>query len=225
MLGTAQRAWFLEEVTTSTATWTAWANEVLTMPFKAGEHDATVHPLGHDAWDGYQWERELVLERIGAARYGDGDLRNFVTLTGDMHTYLAGYQQVEYEDPSGDASTNPVAAEENRVGVEFMTPAVTSVNFAELHPAGSPPREATLTETLSYAGNRHIQYLNSSRWGYSVVEFTPEECTYTAYAVDKTENSPAAERERLKVLRVPEGTVRIEDEETVDNTPDVQNPR
>lgn len=75
MLGTEQREWFLGEVTTSTTTWTAWANEVLTMPFKAGEHEATVHPLGHDAWDGYQHERELVMEEIGQDRSSDGGRR------------------------------------------------------------------------------------------------------------------------------------------------------
>lgn len=225
MLGTQQRQWFLDAVTDSTATWTVWANEVLTMPFEMGEHGKAYHPPGHDAWDGYQWERTQVMNAIQEAKAAPTGLENFITLTGDLHTALAGYQQVEYDDPTADPSTSPLAPEGNRVGVEFMTPAVTSVNGAELHPGPSPPGEPTVLETLAYANNRHIQYLNSSRWGYSIVEFTDEDCTYTAYAVDKTEDSRDANRDRLVVLRVPEGEVRIEEQGGVDTTVDAQHPR
>jgi alkaline phosphatase D len=59
--------------------------------------------------------------------------------------------------------------------------------------------------------NPHIEFFDSHNWGYSVLEFTPEECTYAAYSVDKTDNSPDADRELLVAYRVPEGVVDLED--------------
>jgi alkaline phosphatase D len=43
------------------------------------------------------------------------------------------------------------------------------------------------------------------------VEFTREDCVWTAYSVDKTENSMDAERELVARYRVPEGEVELQD--------------
>jgi alkaline phosphatase D len=59
-----------------------------------------------------------------------------------------------------------------------------------------------------------MEFFDSHHWGYSTVELTPEKCTYTAYAVDKTTNSATAERERLARFSVPEGRVELVDETT-----------
>jgi alkaline phosphatase D len=59
--------------------------------------------------------------------------------------------------------------------------------------------------------NPHIEFFDSHHWGYSVVEFTPEDCTYVGYAVDKTENAPDADRHVVAAYRVPEGDVELED--------------
>lgn len=52
----------------------------------------------------------------------------------------------------------------------------------------------------------------STEWGYSVVEFTPDGCTYIAYSVDKTVNSADVEKRLMKVIRVPEGRIEIQEE-------------
>ena len=205
MLGEEQRDWLLDTVTGSESTWTVWADEVLTVPFRIGSGPLSVYP-GQGGWDGYTRERQRITETIGAA-----DVENFVTLTGDMHCYVAAYQQTSYP---GRVSGGEGVAKGERIGVEFMTPAVSSLNVAEaLHLTRG--RRGRITEPLFTrlvtAMNPHIEFFDSHNWGYSVMEFTREHCTYVGYAVDKTENSPAAERDVVVAYRVPEGEVTLED--------------
>jgi alkaline phosphatase D len=157
-------------------------------------------------WDGYTRERQKVTEAIAAA-----DVDNFVTLTGDMHCYVAGYQQTSYP---GRVSGGEGVAQGERMGVEFMTPAITSLNVAEaLHLTDGWAKRLTepLLSWLIPAMNPHIEFFDSHNWGYSVVEFTRDDCTYVGYSVDKTVNSPDAERDVVTAYRVPEGVVELED--------------
>ncbi len=205
MLGDEQHEWLLDTVTDSTATWTVWADEVLTIPFRLGSGPLSVYPV-QGGWDGYTRERQRIAEAVAGA-----GVDNFVTITGDMHCYIAGYQQSSYP---GRVTGGEGVAQGERIGVEFMTPAITSVNVAEaLHLARGWRGRLTepLLSRLVTAMNPHIEFFDSHNWGYSVVEFTPEECRYVGYAVDKTENSPDADREVLAAFRVPEGEVTLED--------------
>ncbi|WP_129116453.1 alkaline phosphatase D family protein [Halegenticoccus tardaugens] len=197
MLGSEQRQWFVNEIAGSEATWTVWANEVLNAALKAGTSEATFY-LNHDAWDGFEHERRHIMGELD--RNG---VENFVALTGDMHSYVAGYLQHDYET---------LAPLQERLGVEFMTPAVTSANLKEVLglPGGRAEEEAI--EATVRSQNPHVEFFNSHRWGYSVVEFTPDDCTYRAYSVDKSVDAADAPRELLRVLRVPSGEYEIHDE-------------
>ena len=207
MLGAAQREWFLETVADSDATWTVWTDEVLTVPLKVGAGPLTLFPV-QGGWDGYVRERRQIMEHLDAR-----DVENFVTLTGDAHCYLAGYQQTRYDDTLGGLLFGTAFADE-RVGVEFMTPPTTSVNVAEALGVASGLRRR-LTEpilsTLLPAMNPHLAFFDSHHCGYSVVEFTPSACRYLGYGVDKTEDSADADAELLVAMRVPEGRVEIQD--------------
>jgi alkaline phosphatase D len=209
MLGDEQREWFLDRVGASTATWTVWSDEVLTIPFKVGAGPATLHP-SESGWDGYGGERRLIMDALA-----ESDVSNFVTLTGDMHCYVAGYQQTAYRDAlSGLLDGSAADADGQRVGVEFMTPPVTSINIGEAVSVDGG-RAWDLTERLLSRAvrtqNPHMDFFDSHHWGYSIVEFTPEVCTYTGYDVDKTVDSPDAPKEAVVALRVPEGRVEIEE--------------
>jgi hypothetical protein len=59
--------------------------------------------------------------------------------------------------------------------------------------------------------NPHIEYFDSHNWGYSVVEFTREDCTDVGYAVDKNTNAPDADHDVRVASRVPESVVTLED--------------
>jgi alkaline phosphatase D len=205
MLGEDQREWLIETLTTDESLWTVWADEVLTMPFRIGSGPISVYPV-QGGWDGYTRERQRISEAVAAA-----DVENYVTLTGDMHCYIAGYNQTSYP---GRVTGGEGVAEGERIGVEFMTPATTSLNVAEaLHLTRGLRGKLTepLLSKLVTAMNPHIELFDSHNWGYSVVEFGREECTYVGYSVDKTVDSPDADRDVVAAYRVPEGIVNLED--------------
>ncbi len=206
MLGPEQRRWLVNRINDSDARWTVWSDEVLTIPLRLGVGPLTVHPV-QGGWDGYTSERKYLTRKIA-----DSDVRNMVTLTGDMHCYVAGYKQTEYRDAIERTIDGPVP-KEKRVGVEFMTPPVTSLNVAEALGWNRDPTGITqrLMSWFVRSQNPHIDFFDSHNWGYSVVEFTREDCTYLAYSVDKHVDSPRARKELVKALRVPDDDVEIQD--------------
>nr|WP_305794604.1 alkaline phosphatase D family protein [Halomarina rubra] len=185
MLGRDQREWFGRQARSSEARWLTWASAVLTQPFRVGVGPLSVHPKVGATWDGYAAERRRLFADLGAADPA------VVTLSGDLHTYVVGTQRLGGAD--GPA-----------VGTEFMTPAVTSVNIAENAGVASGAL-ARLTRPLFRqlfpAMNPEMAFFDSHDWGYSVVEFTREDCTYTAYAVDKTDDTADADRRELVRFR------------------------
>ena len=221
MLGETQQEWFLEEVTKPGSTWTVWANEVLTLPIPIPVPiPIPLEKYMHDAWDGYRSERRAIMKAVANARR-NGDVKNFVTLTGDMHSYLAGYQCQRY--PVHELIRRPKA--ENRVGVELMTPAVTSGNISEEAAERVVKKEGPVGDAIRIAlawviglvlsvvieRLRYIVSFDSHEWGYSVVEFTPNYCTHRTYSVDKRTNARDAKRRLFKEFRVPNGEIEIEE--------------
>jgi len=207
MLGDRQREWLIEEATDGDALWTVWCDEVLTIPFKLGAGPLTLFPV-QGGWDGYVRERREIMEA-----FADDDVTNFVTLTGDAHCYIAGYQQTRYDDTLPGLLVGSRVPEAEKVGVEFMTPTVSSLNVAEalgLNRWKLPELTEGLLSRLVEACNPHMEFFNSHRWGYSTVKFTREDCVWTAYSVDKTENSTDAQRELVRRYRVPEGRVELQ---------------
>jgi len=205
MLGDEQREWLIETLTADDGLWTVWADEVLTMPFRFGSGPLSVYPV-QGGWDGYTRERQRITEAIAAA-----DVDNYVTITGDMHCYIAGYNQTSYP---GRVTGGEGVSTGERIGVEFMTPATTSLNAAEaLHITRGWRGRITepLLSWLIPAMNPHIEFFDSHNWGYSVIEFSREECRYVAYSVDKTDDSPDADREVVTAYRVPEGVPDLQD--------------
>jgi len=205
MLGDDQREWLVETITGSETVWSVWADEVLTVPFRLGSGPLSLYPV-QGGWDGYTRERMRITEAVAAA-----GVDNYVTLTGDMHCYVAAYKRSAYPGRIGGGEG---VAQGERIGVEFMTPAVTSLNVAEALGLTRGWRGRLTEPVLSRlvtAMNPHIEFFNSHHWGYSVVEFTREDCTYVGYAVDKTDDSPDADRSVLTAHRVPRGEVSLQD--------------
>jgi alkaline phosphatase D len=197
MLGDEQKAWWKDQVASSDANWTTWANEVLTMPLTAGDGWNQIEFI-QDSWDGFQYERWELMQFLK-----DEDPDNFVALTGDLHASLAGYMKEGYGEIDWQWDYD-------RVGVELMTPAVTSVNAADVIDFPGSWDEDAL-EWITKDQNEHMQYVNWYQQGYSVVEFTPEETRYTVYGVDKEVDSADADREVLADYRVPEGEIELEE--------------
>ena len=192
MLGLPQREWFLTQLTTTKATWKLWANEVMLMQLKLG-------PLfiDLDQWDGYQQERNLILNAVK-----HGHIQNFVALTGDLHSFLAGYLKTDFDNPF-----------ESPVGVELMVGSITSANFSEEIDAAIPlpsrpvPAKqmkvpADLVEDTVRFANPWIKFFDSSTHGYGIVTLTPQqlECVFKAVS---TITQPTATLSTLATFTVP----------------------
>lgn len=204
MLGTAQRKWFHNELRESETTWTVWANAVLFQPLTLGRRWLT--PWS-DSWDGFEAERASIIRTLIRSR---GTTR-VVTLTGDMHTTLATLVR------RNGAGTLPVT-------VEFMTPGVTSVNFSEKvaeKVAGKLNGEFPSRLAKQYAPklmravlqrlNADFSFFDSAHWGYSVIDFSPDACTWEVYWVDKTVNDSIKSMLAYRV-RIPVDKYEIQDQ-------------
>lgn len=121
----------------------------------------TVAPYNLDAWDGYQYEREVVL---GTAKQLN---RNLVVLAGDTHNAWAN----NLKDRNGE-----------QIGVEFATASVSSPGLEEYlelpdeQIAGAEQGIGLLVDDL--------EYLNINQRGYMVVTFTAEQAKADWYFVD-----------------------------------------
>ena len=198
MLGGTQRTWFLNQLATTRATWKLWANEVMLMQLKAGPVYVDL-----DQWDGYQQERNTILNAVK-----HGNVKNFVALTGDLHTFLAGYLKTDFDNPF-----------EPHVGVELMVGSLTSANFAEEIesavdlpsrpvPAKMMKVPPNLLEPVIRAANPWIEYWDSSTHGYGVLTLTPQQLVCEFKAVT-TIRETTADLVALKTFTVPVNEVKL----------------
>ena len=224
MLGETQKEWFLDRVMNSSRLWKIWGNETMVMQLKLlnsyvnavgrerlaaaleGKTELPQYPADQlpsdasvyvnlDQWDGYQAERREIAGAVKA-----GGVENFVTITGDLHTYLAGYLKENFDDPADEP-----------IGTCFMAGSVTSSNLVELATrVGIPAPTAEDLSAAFKASNPHIEFFNSSTHGYNVVEVTPEQLTCTMWAVN-TIRFPEAALYPLRQFRVPAGSVEIQE--------------
>lgn len=197
MLGVDQKKWFLGQMTASRATWKLWANEVMLMPLKV----AGLINVSLDQWDGYPAERTEILNALAG-------VKNLVVLTGDLHTFLAGYLKKNFLLPF-----------ESPIGIELMVGSITSANLAEeiasaVHlpsaplPAknfGVPPN---LLEPLIRLNNPHIQYWDSSTHGYAILTLTPANanCVYKAVTSIRTQQANLV---TLRTFNIPVNSNRL----------------
>lgn len=212
MLGATQKAWFLNQVTGSTATWKVWANEVMLCQYRLPTPTAPASFIDYfdlDQWDGYPVERASILGQIKAA-----GVQNFVVLSGDAHLYLTSYLRTNFNDPT-----------EAPMGVEFMVGAISSGNYLDANvdaPANTPlpnlPAGATRAAQLGLptdqlapailAYNPHMVFWNGSTWGYAILTITPQSliCDYRTVTTIKT---PGGTLQQLASFTVPVNQVSI----------------
>ena len=198
MLGDTQHSWFVNQIETTRATWKLWANEVMLMQLKFG-------PLyiDLDQWDGYQQERNAILNVVKHS-----NIKNFVALTGDLHTFLAGYLKTDFDNPF-----------ESHVGIELMVGSITSANFSEeidsvisLPSRAIPAKQlnlppAVISDTLR-AANPWIEFFNSSTHGYGLLTLTPQQLVCEFKSVS-TITEPAATLIPLATFTIPVNQVKL----------------
>jgi alkaline phosphatase D len=204
MLGEEQRDWFVDQITGSSRVWKIWANEVMCMQLKlSAKFISDLFPwlppinlyLNLDQWDGFPAERSRILAAIR-----DAGVQNFVGITGDLHSFGAGYLRPDFDKPD----TPPV-------GVSLLGGSVTSGNLTEMVTFGLGgiivPPETELTPAL-VGSNPHLAYFNSSTHGYVVMDVTRDSITATMKAVS-TIRSQQAQLLTLRQFQVPAGQTQL----------------
>lgn len=133
-------------------------------------------PYNLDAWDGYAYEREVVLATAKQLN------KNLVVLAGDTHNAWAN----NLTDAGGDL-----------VGVEFATPSVSSPGL-ELY-LGIAPEDIAATEAGIQQLVENLQYVNAMDRGFMTLTFTSEKVLSQWHFVDtitSTEYSENTQRAR-----------------------------
>jgi alkaline phosphatase D len=157
MLGKTQKAWFLKQLSGSTATWKLWGNSVGATDVRADLHnlprgEGPVWPgagygiIANDDWGGYRFERAQILDHIR-----DGRITGFVSLAGDRHSFYAGWLA---------ASLPP--KQFAPVGLEYVTGSISAPTIAEAFDHSITPDKpwAAIYRQPSTAGQPGLATIN-----------------------------------------------------------------
>lgn len=178
MLGDDQQAWLfdrLEKSQNRAAQWHILGQQVMLAPLTLGAlPDMPNLDLGggaqvnYDQWDGYEASRRALLGRIDAM-----GLDNTVVLTGDIHSSWA----MDLSLDPGNVLAYDRFTGRGSLGVEFVTPAVTS--------PGAPTKGISdLAKGFLVPANPHLKWLDFYHRGYMVLDITPEHCQADWFHLD-----------------------------------------
>jgi alkaline phosphatase D len=132
LLGQTQMTWLKNELSTTNQPWKILGNQVM-----VGAVNLLGNPVNTDSWDGYPAERQRLFNHLSSQ-----NIDNTVVVTGDIHTSWA------LDLKNGNTP----------VGVEFVTPSVTS--------PGSPINLSALITVQ----NPHIKYVELTKKGFVLVD-------------------------------------------------------
>lgn len=177
LLGAAQKAWFLDAVKKSDATWKVWGNEVqvyqmaLDLWRLPGVPDTipiiniapyTVY-VNADQWDGYRSERAEILDALSKA-----NVQNLLVCTGDIHSFYAAELHVDFDAPA----VKPV-------GVEYVTAGISSASLEQLMSkfiaADSPLRfvvdawTAAADQVLLDSNAPYLRHADTNAYGFALM--------------------------------------------------------
>lgn len=152
ILGLTQRQWLTQKLQSSTASWKVIGNQVM--------FSETVNALKLEAWVGYPYERNLMMQTM--KQLND---KNLVVLTGDTHRAWA-FDLTEF--PNDPTQYLPETGN-GTFGIEICTPSLASPNRNEGAPGTNPaPFEAT-----ELAQNPHLRYVDLDNHGFVILDITP----------------------------------------------------
>jgi alkaline phosphatase D len=164
ILGENQKFWFYEKLKQGNS-WKIVANEV---QFVQGKINGLYGSL--DAWDGYIKERQEIIEFLNK-----NNINKFVALTGDRHAGLVAEIPTEFKENY-----------EKIVGVEFMTPAISSISAAEANWwQDYGVKDADEYAQLEIKQNPWTKYLSHRVWGYSILDIDKSSAKCQIVSVDK----------------------------------------
>lgn len=204
LLGAEQKAWLKDKLASSTAQWKLLGQQVMMAQLQLLEIQrllpvdtpldtySSLIALNMDQWDGYAAEREELFDFVR-----EQGLENLVVLTGDIHTSWANEL---YQNPA--VLTGGLL--ERPLGVEFVTPSVTSPGF----PAGA----AELVSALLPLVNPHVRYSELSTHGFILLDVTQERVQAEYYYHDDIRDASligVEQEQKTKVVTAFAGDARL----------------
>lgn len=189
MLGDRQKRWFKSAVESSRANWKLWGSEVMVMSLDTTLATAMT-PGSHanpDQWDGYSAERKEIL-----GEFVSKGVKNFVALSGDIHTFFAG-------DLTTTGGSGGQAA-----GTELVGGSVTSLGLPQS--TGLP---SSALQAIRQADDPHIKFADFDNRGYCVVTVNQSELIGEFKSVSTTQQ-PTATPMTLATFKVPSGSPHLQ---------------
>lgn len=201
-----QFSWLTNSLQQSSAQWKIIGNQVLFTPIILDNFDTTLfvgNPLlqaltpllqnvlesgyNADSWGNFPAQRNALHSFIS-----NNSINNIVFLTGDIHTTHGmdiAFNPAEYSKLEKKGS----------IGVEFVTPSITSSNFDEI--ISNVTFLQPFLSTLIQAGNNTMKNNNPymmdfdlTHHGYSLLDLTPERCQTDVFHIDTVKVPSSNER-------------------------------
>jgi len=202
-LGTEQRGWLLDQLSSSTAAWRLWGNpSVLSTTFRPDVPADLLEPLrklklihadelacDQDQWDGYPAERDAILAHVE-----EQGIEDLVVLSGDIHVGMA---LDVHRDPFAAAATGA-----QPLAVELITASLTSQNLDDklgYSYGGSRRTQQRFVESFP-----HARWADFDGHGYLAVDLDHERLEATWCFVDEV-LAPSDDEFRAATYRVPRG--------------------
>ncbi|MBY8966411.1 alkaline phosphatase D family protein [Algiphilus sp. NNCM1] len=166
MMGFEQEDWLAQQITASTARWRVYGNQTMFAQLHVLNSllandvinvELLDIPANPDQWDGYEGNRDRIFDQWRVQ-----NIRNNVVITGDIHTSWAN----ELTPSPGDLTQYGPLTGRGSMGVEFITPSVTSSGLPEIDGIADVIRLV----------NTHIKYVDTASHGYVLLDITPERC-------------------------------------------------
>ena len=209
ILGPTQTAWFKQKMSSSTATWKVWGNEVMlnrlwidltTVPGVPASV-ALNYVMNCDSWDGYPSHKADILGYLKSA-----NVSNVVAITGDLHAFQCGVVR-DVPDP---ATGTPVLVDFVSAGIssssfyDYIVQQTTGTAYAALLPLLGITDSTKFDATLQ-AFNPDLAYADHDAQGYASATVTADafSVVYTKVkpldASGAAPTSPVLKRTRLTV--------------------------
>jgi alkaline phosphatase D len=215
LLGAEQKAWFLDAVKKSNATWKVWCNEVQVyqmrlelkrlpgVPDKIFGFEPYPVYINCDQWDGYRTERAEVLTALK-------DVSNLLVCTGDIHSFYAAELHVDFDN---------VAIEDKPLAVEYVTAGISSASLKELIgkfiPEDSPLHfianswTGAADQALLDSNPTYLKHADTDSYGFTLMTVDAKQVAVTFVQVGSPKDaSYVGVKERTKFTTVA-GTNRI----------------
>lgn len=168
ILGIEQKQFLKNQLSSATKTWNFLLSSVMFVPlkffsskallkvareaFSGLRSNSTNHYINPDSWDGYEDERQEIIDVIASV-----NVKNFVVLSGDVHTTFR-----------SKIFSNPNDIHSKFLGYEITTHAISSRSLSDIMLGLNI--NSIGVDTLMLKMNPHIYHANLKSHGYTVIE-------------------------------------------------------